>query len=271
MKKITSLLLVSGLVLSIGCATVANTTSADAATVISQSTYEKTMSFTKDDLKNATGITLTSKLTVINSMYNSLKDSKVWVKLGYSSTDAKRIAQRVELSNYQTIGILEDIANNQKLEFKVVTITKPNYKNVDLGTVGTKDQSTTPSEDPATGETETTTPNEDPAKTPLSSLVKEIEIDIEYKKKDIEIDYDVKSDGRVKAEVENELTGSKVKDAQAQKIVEELFSGLDAKTSSKEEIQNHILTKLNAPKDGLKKFEFKVKFADKSKVDFKIK
>ncbi len=262
--KLTSALLVSGMVLTIGTSVAVNTTSVAAATVVSETAYEKVMSFTKADLNNVTGSNLST--TSINTVYSAMKKQETWTKLGYTKTEAKRIADRISVSNYQTVGILKDIVANEGLQFKVVLVNQPNYKAVNVGTIG---EVVTP-EAPITNE-EDTTP-ETPSNSTLSSVVKEIEIEIEYKKLgDIEVDYEVKSNGRIKAEVKNKQTGVKIKDAAAQKAIEDLFVGLDAKTMSHAAIQDHVLTKLNASKSGLKKFEFEVKFADKSKVDFKIK
>ncbi|WP_086443840.1 YusW family protein [Candidatus Enterococcus lemimoniae] len=288
LTKLTSALLVSGIVLTIGTSVAVNTTSVAAATVVSETAYEKVMSFTKADLNNVTGSNLST--TSINTVYSAMKKQETWTKLGYTKTEAKRIADRISVSNYQTVGILKDIVANEGLQFKVVLVNQPNYKAVNVGTIGevvtpeapiTNEEDTTP-EAPITNEEDTTpeapitneedTTPETPSNSTLSSVVKEIEIEIEYKKLgDIEVDYEVKSNGRIKAEVKNKQTGVKIKDAAAQKAVEDLFVGLDAKTMSHAAIQDHVLTKLNASKSGLKKFEFEVKFADKSKVDFKIK
>lgn len=261
LTKLTSVLLVSGMALTIGASATTNTTSAYAATVVSETAYEKVMSFNKEDLKSATGTNLS--VTSVNTVYNAMKKQTTWISLGYSKAEAKRIADRISASNYQTVGILKDIASNEGLQFKVVLVNQPNYKTVNIGTIGEVVKPVTPPEE--------VTP-ETPSDSTLSSVVKKIEIDIDYKSLgDIEVDYEVKSDGRIKAEVENKQAGVKIKDAEAQKVVEDLFAGLDAKTMSREAIKNHVLTKLNASQSGLKKFEFKVTFADKSKVDFKIK
>lgn len=271
LTKLTSALLVSGMVLAISTSVSVNTTSASATTVVSETAYEKVMSFTKADLNNATGVNLS--VTSINTMYSAMKKQEIWTKLGYTKIDAKRIADRISISNYQTLGILKDIVASEELQFKVVLVNQPNYKTVNIGTIGEVVEPATPTEDEVSvdQEDDVLIP-ETPSNSTLSSLVKEIEIDIEYKKLgDIEVDYEVKSDGRIKAELENKQTGVKIKDAAAKKSVEDLFVGLDAKTMSHASIQEHVLTKLNASKSGLKKFEFEVKFADKSKEDFKIK
>ena len=171
MKKLTGLLL-AGIILSTGATTLASSPDVSAATVISENQYEKVMSFTKADLTAVTGIVLEPTEASIQRMYDSLKKERVWLALGYSSTEAQRITKRMAQSTYQ---------------------------------------------------------------------------------------------------VKNEQTGLKLQDAKAQTYVETLFVGLDAKTSSQEEIKTHIMEQLHANQKGLKKFAFKVKYADKTKVDFKIK
>ena len=264
MKKLTGLLL-AGIILSTGATTLASSPDVCAATVISENQYEKIMSFTKADLTAVTGIVLEPTEASIQRMYDSLKKERVWLALGYSSTEAQRITKRMAQSTYQAIGILTSMANNQNIQLKVVVINKPNYSTINIGTIGSVDKPTVPKDEPEKEDTNK------PGDSALRTLVKEIEIEIEYKKEKIKLDYEVKSNGKIKAEVKNERTGLKLQDAKAQTYVETLFVGLDAKTSSQEEIKTHIMEQLHANQKGLKKFAFKVKYADKTKVDFKIK
>lgn len=264
MKKLTGLLL-AGIILSTGATTLASSPDVCAATVISENQYEKIMSFTKADLAAVTGIALEPTEASIQRMYDSLKKERVWLALGYSSTEAQRITKRMAQSTYQAIGILTSMANNQNIQLKVVVIDKPNYSTINIGTIGSVDKPTVPKDEPEKEDTNK------PGDSALRSLVKEIEIEIEYQKEKIKLDYEVKSNGKIKAEVKNEQTGLKLQDAKAQTYVETLFVGLDAKTSSQEEIKTHIMEQLDANQKGLKKFAFKVKYADKTKVDFKIK
>lgn len=261
LAKMTGVLLVSGIILTMGASVATNTTSAYAVTVVSETAYEKVMSFKKEDLNNATGANLDA--TSINKVYDALKKQATWTSLGCSKTEAECIVERISASNDQTVGILKDIASNESLQFKVVLVNQSKYKTVNIGTINDVVEPVTLPENEK---------SDMPSDSSLSSLVKEIQIDIDYKNLgDIEVDYEVKSDGRVKAEVKNKETDIKIKDTEAQKVVEDLFTGLNVKTMSNEEIKNCVLTKLNASQSGLKKFKFEVKFADKSKVDFKIK
>ncbi|GGC77017.1 YusW family protein [Enterococcus wangshanyuanii] len=267
MTNITKSLLVAGVALSISAAPFISGVSAEASTVISETAYEKIISFTKADLDKAVGTSLTA--STINKVYTSLSQAKVWEKLGYSKADAKKVAARFSESKYQATGILTEIAMNEHVSLKVVTINKPYYSSVNIGTMG---ESTAPGTDESSTEestTEETTPSEDNNAAAKQSM-KEIDVDIEYKNKDIELEYDVKSDGTVKAKFENEFTGEKMSGVRAQQKIEAIFAGLDVRNSSQTQIKNHVITKLNANQN-FKKFDFKVKFVDKTKVDFKIK
>ncbi|MTD41986.1 hypothetical protein GIX45_25860 [Erwinia sp. CPCC 100877] len=262
MTKLTKTLLVAGVALTVGTTPFIGGYSASAQTVISETAYEKIISFTKEDVNKATGIQLTQG--TVNKVYNSLSQAASWEKLGYSKADAKRVADRFAQSNYQAVGILTDMVNNAGVSLKVVTINKPYYSTVNIGTTGEV-------ANPGTNEPSIEEPNQgNNNQSVLSKQVKEIDVEIEYQHKDIEFEYDVKSNGSVKAEFENEFTGVKQKGTAAQQTIENLFEGLNVKNSSKTQIKNHILTKLGAAQN-FKKFDFKVKFADGSKVDFKIK
>lgn len=275
MTNLTKSLLVAGVALSIGATPFIGGVSASAATVISESAYEKVMSFTKADLDSATG----TKLTVasVNKVYTSLKKAATWTKLGYNAADAKKIAARFTESQYQAVGILTSIANNERVSLKVVTINKPYYSDVNIGTTGevenpgTDESSSEEATDPSETTPSETTPSEDNNNNVgVNKTIKQIDVDVEYKNQDIELEYEVKSNGTVKAKYVNEFTGEKVEGAKAQQKIEAVFAGLDVKGSSQTQIKNHVISKLNAGQN-FKKFDFKVKFTNNTKVDFKIK
>lgn len=259
MKKLnwTKVILITGAIVSLGAVSVVTGSKASASTVISETSQEKVISFSKDDLKDATGIKLDK--STVTEVYDLLTQADVWEKVEYSSAEAKRIASRFNKSQYQAMGILKDMAADEGVSLKVVTINKPYFKTVNIGTLS--EELTFDTEDSAVEV------NEDTA---LKETIKEIDIEIEYKNKDIEIDYEVKSNGRVKAKYENEWTGEKLESTKAEKKINALFEGLDVKNSRKSAIKEHVLDELNAPQN-CKKFDFKVKFTDTSKVDFKLK
>lgn len=257
-KKLSHIILASTMILTVGTSFMATGTPAEAATVISQTAYETVMGFSAEELTAATGMELTS--ATIQKTYNKLKGKAIWETLGYSATKASKVAQRISLSKNQTLGILSDMIANPGLNFKVVYISSPGYEGVNIGSVNLT---------PPTGEEPTDL--EQPA-TGLDSMIKEIEIEVDYKAKnqDIDLDFEVKSNGKVKATYENEGTREDLEGDAATAVAANLLSGLDLKNMSDAQIAEHVITKLGANKN-FKKFAFKVKYVDKTKVDFKIK
>ena len=278
-KKFTKVATLSLLTISLGgSALVVNTQNVDAKTVVSQTARKSVITFTKADLEKATNV----KLSALNvqKMHSSLSKAEVWTALGYNESQATKIAQRVSLSSRQAQGILKDMVNNAQVEFKVVYMNTGWFERVNIGSEVVKGE-TPEAETPETPEVETPETEAPEVEAPeidlptngaLDKNIKEIEIEVEYraKNKDIELDVDVKKDGRVKAEFENEATRTKVKGDKAEAIAVDIFDGIDVRTMSKNDIKNHVLTKLNADQN-VKKFDFKVKYFDGSKIDFKIK
>ncbi|WP_462258824.1 YusW family protein [Vagococcus teuberi] len=268
-KKFTKLTILSLVTLSIGSsALVFSTQSVDAKTVVSQTARKSVLTFTKADLERATKIKLS--VSNVQKMYNLLSETDTWKELGYNDSQAAKIAQRVSLSSRQSQGILKDMLNNANVEFKVVYMNTGWFERVNIGSEVVTEN--VPEVEVLETETLDSETPEVPATGTLDKNIKEIEIEIDYraKNKDINLDVDVKKDGRVKAEFENEATRTKVKGDQAEAFVIDIFDSVDVRTMSKNDIKNHVLNKLNADKN-FKKFDFKVKYFDESKVDFKIK
>lgn len=257
-KKIATSLV---FVLSIGGLVIGvKDTNVSAKTVVSQSAKQTIITFTNDDLEKATGVKLTTEN--VHKMYILLSDIDSWKSLDYSDTQAKKISKRVSASKKQTQGILKDMVTNPYIEFKVVYISNGWFERVNIG-----------SEKGTTQSLEGTTPEVNhPVINGLDSNIQEIKIDIEYRqdKKDIELDVDIKDDGRVKAEFENEGTRTKIKGTQAEKIAVNVFKEINVKTMTKDEIKHHVLTKLDADTN-TKEFEFNVKYFDGTSIEFKIK
>lgn len=245
-----------GMTMFIGLASLTNVKMVSASTIVSETKNKKVVSFSKQELEKGTDIKV--EVDLIDKIYQSLKQTKTWENLGENTEDAERIAERFEKSESQATKILKNIAGSDELNLKVVFVNKRKYNTVNIGTL----------------EQETTTQKTDSAKKKttdetLKTQVKALDLKIEYKHKDIELEYNVKSNGSVKAKYQNEFTKETLDGAKAQKEIENLFSGLDIKNDSQSEIKDHILTKLDENK-GVKKFEFKVKFSDKSKIEFEI-
>lgn len=268
-KKITNLILASTMVLSIGASTMAGTKEVSAATVISESTYKTITAFSTEDLTKATGISLTT--ANVQKMYNKLKQAATWEKLGYKADQAKKISQRVTISSNQTQGILKNLVNTLGMQLKVVLVQKANYEGVNLGSVMVN-SSTPEVQVPETETPEVEVPETEGQVTGLDGRIKEIDIELEYKAKnqDIDLELDVKNDGKIKAEYENEATKQKVEGDVAKAVAINIFNGIEVKNMTEAQISNHVTNKLGANKN-FKKFSFKVKYFDGSKVDFKIK
>ena len=265
-KKMIKGATISILALSLGGAVLSvGATNVSAKTVVSQTAKETVTTFTKADIEKATGFSLTT--ANVQKTYNSLTKVATWKSLGYNDAQAKKVAQRVSSSSRQAQGILKDMISNTTVQFKVVYVNNGWFERVNIGSEKVVGQ--TPEVDKPT----TSSPEVNrPTTSGLDSNIKEIEIDAEYRQdnKDIELDVDVKDDGRVKAEFENEATRTKLKGTQAEAIAVDIFKGVNVKTMSKDQIKQHVLTKLAADKN-TKQFEFKVKYFDGTKIDFKIK
>ncbi|MGX7418262.1 YusW family protein [Carnobacterium gallinarum] len=276
LNKLTKTVLVAGMVLTVGVGPVLAPKSAEAATVVSATKNETVITFTKAEIAELVGTDFT--VANVRAIYNSLKSAATWEAAGYSSADASLVAARFANSSSQAIGILTDIAYGTSVDLKIVVINSAYYQGANIGTSNsaTAPEVTEPEvTEPEVTEPEApevTDPTEPEVTTPEANKapVKDIEIDIEYKKKDIELDYEVKSNGTVKAKYVNEFTGEKIEGKVAQAKIEGVLAGLDVKNSSKSDIAKHVLAKLNAGSD-YKKFQFEVKYADKSKVEFKLK
>lgn len=265
-KKLAQVALASTMVLSMGVSVLSvGTEEASAATVISQTAYETIMAFSAEELTQATGVELT--VANVQKMYSKLKEAGTWETLGYKGDQAKKVSQRVSLSLSQTQGILKTMANTTGMELKVVYIHNAYYEGVNLGTI-MADSTLPETETPEIPETETpTSPS-----TGLDATIKEIDIELDYKAKnqDIDLDLDVKNNGFIKAEYENEGTKQKLEGEAAKAVVLSVMDGLDVKKMTEVEIANHVTSKLGANQN-FKKFAFKVKYFDGSKVEFKIK
>lgn len=225
--------------------------------VVSSTKYKEVTLLTKSDIKQITGFELTSKN--ITSIYNELKSESAWEMVGYSERDAELIANRFTKSYKQSIGILKKLAKISKLNLKVVIIDKPNYQNANIG-VSNND---TKLELPTITPTVTPTPSTEVVK----SSLKELEISIDYKNGDIELEYEVDIDGTIEAEYQNDFTGEELQGKDAKAIIENILSGLDIKNSNQATIVNHILSKLNVEK-GYKQFQFKAEFYDGKEIEF---
>ncbi|MBC1291000.1 YusW family protein [Listeria booriae] len=256
MNKFVKVAAATGVALSLGLTTIAPTTSLAAeqiGNITYQDSYKTIQQFTKADLAKLTGVEVTT--ANVNAVYNQLKVNKTWTKAGFKAAEAKQIAASATAYTQQLKGILTDIAKNSNKGLHLAYITTPYTTQVNFGTFGSG----------SSGSTGTDTP----AVTPAALSVTKIEVQIEYKKQDVEFQYEVKSNGTVKAKFENEFTKEKLEGAAAQAKIEAIFANFDIQKKSQTQIVNQVLTKLNLGKD-YKEFEFEAKFSNNSKLEFEI-
>ena len=255
-KKITTSLLTAGMVLAIGITPFVHSNTMEAATLISQSDHEKVMSFTKKDLKEATGIQL--EPATVQAVHQELKQQITWETLGYSTIDAQNIATRFTQNTYQALGILTDIANHSDLQLKVITINNPYLATAKIGTF--KWETVTPEVggDHETADNELTTP------TPTVASLQEIDVEIEYDENEIEFTYEIKSNGIIEATYEDESADLELEGKAAQDKIMTLLDGLSIKTATNEQIKEHIkehITKKLAVNEQVKQYNSAIKTA----------
>lgn len=256
MNKFVKTAAITGVVLGLGLTTIAPVTSMAASaigTVAYQDNYKTIKDFNKTDLQKLTNVKVS--VANVNTIYNVLKSQKTWVKAGFSSAEARQIANKTASYTKQIKGILTGIAKNKDTSLRVVYIATPYKTQVNFGTVGSNNN---------TDDTNVTPP---PVQAKLA--VQKLEVKIEYKKKDIEFKYEVKSNGSVKAKIENEFKGTKVEGIAAQKQIEAIFANFDISKKSQSQIVNQVISKLNLGKN-YKEFEFEAKFNNKTKIEFEI-
>ncbi|MGJ8730231.1 YusW family protein [Listeria aquatica] len=284
MNKLVKVTAATGLALTMGVATLAPVVS-EAASVegntIYQDAYKTIKTFSKSDLQTLTGITLTAKN--VDSVYNKLTKAATWVDAGYSKAQATKIAQGVSAYTYQLKGILSGIAASSNKSLKVIYVDKAWNEQINFGTEYTGGYGDTENEgnteegnDNGTivepgGDVEDNSNNNETVKPSTGKLaVKELDVDIEYKNFDVELQYEVKKNGTVEAKYENEFTGVEVKGAKAQRIIEGIFADFNMKSKNKNQIVSHVLGELKL-KNNFKKFKYEVEFPNKSEFEFKIK
>lgn len=257
MNKLITMTAATGLALTLGVSTLAPTIShAESRTgsIVQEDAYKTIKAFSKTDLEKLTGTPLT--IQNVNKAYKRLQQTSTWTAAGYDKAKAQVIANRVSAYNYQLNGILLDIAKHTDKGLKVTYINSSWSPQVNFGTFSSHNDNN----------------NDHGNVSPSEGIlpVKEFDIEIEYKHHDIEIEYEKKDNGQIKAEFENEFTGQKLKGKAAQQLIEKLFADFDFHSKNKAQIVEYTLTHLQLDPN-FKKFEFKEKFPNQSKFEFKIK
>lgn len=252
MKKIKLGAAALVIVMSLSAAWIPVTT-AHAEIVVESSQYKSVTLFSIEEIEAFTGEALTSESTT--SFYKKLTTKNTWTAAGYTETEAKAIALDFTRNKSKAEGILKKLVKNNELYLKIILL-KQASAGATFGVQG-YDSSNTQTPDPSTP-------------TETQGTLKELDLSIEYKKGDIELSYEIKSNGKIKAEYENELTDTELNGTAAQTKIESLLNKLDLKTMSKEQIIQTVLTELNLKND-YKEFEFEAEFTDQAKIEFKQK
>lgn len=238
---------------------------AQAAVVVNEGPYETVTLFNKADIESYTGIAFTR--ANVSKIRVALTQKSAWEQAGYSAAHASLIARRFALSASQATGILTSMTYNDMLHLKVIVVDKPYHTSANIGSQSYYEHEkpvVTP--DPGDGQDPGTDPGTEPGEITVGEL-KQLQIEVQYGKKEIEIQYQVKSGGRINAEYQNELTGEKLSGAAAQRKLQPLLEGIDFRTASHNEIESHVLSFLGQSA-GYKSFAFEAEFTDGSEVEF---
>lgn len=228
-------------------------TTAHAAITVESSAYKSVTLFSVEELETFTGETLTSES--ITSFYNKLATASTWETADYSAKEAKAIALDFTRNQSKADSLLKKLVKNNALYMKIVVLNKASISAAfDIqGYNDSNNQTPEPS-----------TPSE------IQGTLEELDISIEYKQGDVELSYEVKSNGKIKAEYENELTNTEMSGTKAQAKIESLLKKIDFQNMDKNQIIQVVLKELNL-EDNYKEFEFEAEFTNNTKLEFKQK
>lgn len=272
-------MMVAGLAISICSASLAMVSSpADAATVV-ESNYNKTITlFNKADILEYTGLSLTS--SNVSAVYNELAKASTWEAAGYSSSEATVIARDFSRNYYKSVNLLQKMTYQKDLHLKVILITK-GYVKAEFGLqsfyvpeteapeIEVPEVDVPEVEVPEVEVPETETPEvEVPA---AKSDLKKLEIQVTYTTgQQIQLQYQVNSNGTVKAQYQDKSSNVQLQGSAAETKIEGIIAGLDLKNGSEKTITSHILNKLGRGAS-YKQFQYQGQFNDNTQVKFKLK
>ncbi|ALS01567.1 hypothetical protein ATZ33_09345 [Enterococcus silesiacus] len=272
-------MMVAGLAISLCSASLAVVSSpADAATVV-ESNYNKTITlFNKADILEYTGLSLTS--SNVSSVYNELVKASTWEAAGYSSSEAAVIARDFGRNYYKSVNLLQKMTYQKDLHLKVILITK-GYVKAEFGLQSYYVPETeTPEIDvpevdvPEVEVPETETPEVDVPEIEVpaeKSDLKKLEIQVTYTTgQQIQLQYQVNSNGTVKAQYQDKSNKVQLQGSAAETKIEGIIAGLDLKNGSEKTITSHILNKLGRGAS-YKQFQYQGQFNDNTQVKFKLK
>lgn len=266
MNKLTKSTLIAGLVLSVGAmSTLAVSPKANAETVLESNQYKSVTLFSKAEIKTLTGLDVTVKNAP--AIQKALSEVAVWEEAGYETSEATLIANRVKLNASQSLALLQKVANVANLDFKVIVI-KNNFPKAELGVQshGSAPEVEAP-ETEKPGDSSNAGEEESAEQT---SDIRQLQIELDYKKGDIQLQYQVNSNGTIKAQYKNGLTKENFQGAKAEEKVKAVLTGIDLNSANQSDIEKHVVKKLNAGSD-YKQFQLQAQFTDNTKVKIKIK
>ena len=272
-------MMVAGLAISLCSASLAVVSSpADAATVV-ESNYNKTITlFNKADILEYTGLSLTS--SNVSSVYNELVKASTWEAAGYSSSEAAVIARDFGRNYYKSVNLLQKMTYQKDLHLKVILITK-GYVKAEFGLQSYYVPETeTPEIDvpevdvPEVEVPETETPEVEVPEVEVpaaKSDLKKLEIQVTYTTgQQIQLQYQVNSNGTVKAQYQDKSNKVQLQGSAAETKIKGIIAGLDLKNGSEKTITSHILNKLGRG-TSYKQFQYQGQFNDNTQVKFKLK
>lgn len=204
---------------------------------------------TKSEIEKVTK----KKLTVdtVEDIQKELTKSGIWETLGYPKSVAERIANRFAESEQQALSILREIATENDESLKVIVLAE----SVNIGTTDDEEIETVQSENIT--------------KTALGTI-KELDVEFNYGRKELEFDWEVEDNNQIDANYENDLTNEHLTGKEAAAFVEKIVAGIDFQKSSKEEVYEAISKKLNLSDKDLNSFKYEVSFTDQSKIENKL-
>lgn len=253
MKKLTLGVVALVTALSLSAAFIPATT-AQAAITLESSAYKSVTLFSISELETFTGETLTDQS--ITSFYKKLTTASTWEAAEYATKEAKAIALDFTRNSSKAERLLKKLVNNNELYMKIIVL-KQHSVSAAFDIQGYGDNNNNQIPDPST-----------PSET--QGTLKELDISIEYKQGDVELSYEIKSNGKVKAEYENELTNTELSGTNAQVKIEALLQNIDFQKMNNTQIIQAVLKELNL-KENYKEFEFEAEFTDKTTIEFKQK
>ncbi|MEI5989513.1 hypothetical protein A5881_001001 [Enterococcus termitis] len=272
-------MMVAGLAISLCSASLTAVASpADAATVV-ESNYNKTITlFNKADILEYTGLSLTS--SNVSSVYNELVKASTWEAAGYSSSEATVIARDFGRNYYKSVNLLQKMTYQKDLHLKVILITKGYVKaefglqsyyvpETEVPEIDVPEVDVPEVDVPEVEVPETETPEvEVPA---AKSDLKKLEIQVTYTTgQQIQLQYQVNSNGTVKAQYQDKSNKVQLQGSAAETKIEGIIAGLDLKNGSEKTITSHILNKLGRG-TSYKQFQYQGQFNDNTQVKFKLK